>query len=174
MPLLSPQAEKTANKAALADRLITGLAGEYQRWTASILTMTAAEGKLVGDVLLAAAFVSYAGPFNALLRKELVEEKWLPDIRERGIPISDQIAPLDLLTDDSTKAWGCPLLLPLVAAPQLPLPQPLLLVPLVLLLPPPVLLARLLPPNRCRRPIGPHDSFCQGPHSPHPPPLHAT
>lgn len=101
------QAERTANKAALADRLITGLAGEYQRWTASIQTMAAAEGKLVGDVLLAAAFVSYAGPFNAPLRHSLVEHKWLPDIRERGIPTSDSIDPLDLLTDDSTKAgWA--------------------------------------------------------------------
>jgi hypothetical protein len=45
-------------------------------------------GKLVGDVLLAAAFVSYAGPFNAPLRAWLVDEAWLPDIATRGIPRS--------------------------------------------------------------------------------------
>jgi hypothetical protein len=39
-------------------------------------------------VLLAAAFVSYAGPFNATLRRQLVAERWLPDIVARGIPIS--------------------------------------------------------------------------------------
>ena len=55
------QAERTANKAALAQRLITGLAGEFTRWTESIQMMAAAEGNLVGDVLLSASFVSYAG-----------------------------------------------------------------------------------------------------------------
>jgi len=67
------QAERTANKAALAQRLITGLAGEYTRWTESIQQMSATEGNLVGDVLLSASFVTYAGPFNAELRHELVE-----------------------------------------------------------------------------------------------------
>ena len=43
---------------------------------------------LVGDVLLAAAFVSYAGPFNMAFRQQLVTERWLPDITARGIPIS--------------------------------------------------------------------------------------
>lgn len=55
------QAERTANKAALAQRLITGLAGEFARWTQSIQEMAATEGNLVGDVLLSASFVSYAG-----------------------------------------------------------------------------------------------------------------
>lgn len=38
------QAERTANKAKLADRLINGLAGEFQRWTQTIKQMTVAEG----------------------------------------------------------------------------------------------------------------------------------
>lgn len=52
----------------------------------------------IGDVLLAAAFVSYAGPFNTTLRHQLVEQKWRPDLIERCIPLSDGIKPLDLLT----------------------------------------------------------------------------
>lgn len=62
-------------------------------------------GKLVGDVLLAAAFVSYGGPFNMPLREELVKEKWHPDILARSIPMSDGITPLEMLTDDATKVW---------------------------------------------------------------------
>jgi hypothetical protein len=50
--------------------------------------MEGQEGMLVGDVLLAAAFVSYAGPFNMAFRQQLVGERWLPDIIERGIPLS--------------------------------------------------------------------------------------
>lgn len=52
----------------------------------------------VGDVMLAAAFVSYAGPFNMTLRQQLVEQQWRPDLIERCIPLSDGIKPLDLLT----------------------------------------------------------------------------
>jgi hypothetical protein len=38
------QADKTANKAAMAERLITGLAGEFERWTHSIREMATHEG----------------------------------------------------------------------------------------------------------------------------------
>jgi len=48
--------------------------------------------------MLAAAFVSYAGPFNMTLRQQLVEQQWRPDLVERCIPLSDGIKPLDLLT----------------------------------------------------------------------------
>lgn len=60
-------------------------------------------GKLVGDVLLAAAFVSYAGPFNMEFRKRLVTEKWLPDLTERQIPLTTGFMPLDMLADESSK-----------------------------------------------------------------------
>lgn len=55
------QAEKTSRKAQLADRLINGLSGENTRWNSEIKRMESVEGRLVGDVLVAAAFVSYAG-----------------------------------------------------------------------------------------------------------------
>ena len=61
-------------------------------------------GKLVGDTLLAAAFVSYAGPFSIPFRKALVQEKWLPDLHERAIPLSAGITPLDILSSDAAKA----------------------------------------------------------------------
>ena len=60
-------------------------------------------GKLVGDALLAAAFVSYAGPFNMEFRKRLVMEKWLPDLTERQIPLTTGFLPLDMLADESSK-----------------------------------------------------------------------
>ena len=57
----------------------------------------------MGDVLLAASFVSYAGPFNMPMRQELVKEQWYPDIVNRNITMSEGITPLDMLTDDATK-----------------------------------------------------------------------
>lgn len=40
------QAEKTANKAKLADRLINGLSGEYKRWNETITKFGIQEGAL--------------------------------------------------------------------------------------------------------------------------------
>jgi hypothetical protein len=95
-PPASPttQAERTSRKAGLADRLVNGLSGENKRWSETIRRMEGQEGMLVGDVLLAAAFVSYAGPFNMAFRQQLVTERWLPDIIERGIPLSTGVRQL--------------------------------------------------------------------------------
>lgn len=62
-----------------------------------------AAGKLVGDTLLAAAFVSYAGPFTIPFRKRLVEEQWGPDLAARGIPLTLGRHPLELLAGDAAK-----------------------------------------------------------------------
>ena len=101
------QADKTASKKALADRLINGLSGERVRWGESIEEFNAMEGKLIGDVLLASSFVSYAGPFDINFREKLVNVKWLPDMSERQIPMSEGIEPMAILTDESLKAqWN--------------------------------------------------------------------
>ncbi len=60
-------------------------------------------GKLVGDTLLAAAFVSYAGPFTLPFRRRLVEEQWTPDLVARSIPLSDGFQPLHMLASDASK-----------------------------------------------------------------------
>lgn len=36
------------------------------------------EETLSGDVLLTAAFISYAGPFSKKYRRELLENLWMP------------------------------------------------------------------------------------------------
>ena len=53
----------------LAERLVNGLKDEKIRWTASIEEKNKRRGSLVGDVLLAAAFLSYIGPFSRHFRK---------------------------------------------------------------------------------------------------------
>ena len=100
-------AEKTAKKAGLADRLVNGLSSENTRWRASIAEFDALESRLVGDVLIAAAFVSYAGPFNSQFRHALVHDKWLPDLKQRAIPISDDASIINLLSTDGERAkWA--------------------------------------------------------------------
>ena len=53
-----------------------GLAGERTRWEASILTLDAQLAALPGDVALASAFMSYAGPFPSEYRDELSKSTW--------------------------------------------------------------------------------------------------
>lgn len=101
------QAEKTETKAKLADRLINGLSGENKRWNETIKIFDVQAGKLVGDVLLSSSFVSYCGPFNMAFRVDLAQEKWLKDLVDRKVPMTDGAMPLDQLTSDTEKAqWG--------------------------------------------------------------------
>ena len=62
-----------------------------------------AAGMLVGNVLLAAAFASYAGPFDMGSRLRLVQDIWLPDLQQRAIPMTVAFMPLDVLTTNSIK-----------------------------------------------------------------------
>ena len=58
---------------------------------------------LVGNVLLAAAFASYAGPFDMGSRLRLVQDVWLPDLQQRAVPITIAVKPLAVLTSSSIK-----------------------------------------------------------------------
>ena len=42
---------------------------------------------LTGDMLLAAAFVSYAGPFTSKFRSQLIKE-WIKFLTDKGAPMT--------------------------------------------------------------------------------------
>ena len=54
--------------------------------------------------MLAAGFVSYVGAFDAQNRNALWLEQWYPDLLAKGIPITEGIQPLDLLTSSAKTA----------------------------------------------------------------------
>ena len=81
-------------RASMADRLVNGLADEKVRWSKAVESFGVQEAQFVGDVLLASAFVSYVGAFNLQLRGSLVSEKWIPDMSQRKIPMTDGMHPL--------------------------------------------------------------------------------
>lgn len=59
---------------------------------------------LTGDMLLAAAFVSYAGPFTSKFRAQLIKE-WIKFLTDKGAPMTAGISdPLKVLVDDATVA----------------------------------------------------------------------
>ena len=71
---------KGMQKLDLAQRLTSALASENERWKESVAQMEIDRNLLTGDVLLASAFISYAGPFTKSFRDSLMrgffEAQW--------------------------------------------------------------------------------------------------
>ena len=86
----------------LAGRLIGGLASENELGVE--IEHLKEQGRwLTGDVMLAAAFVSYVGSFGAKMRRDLWHDTWMEDLRNRGI-LSDDAEPLQQLTNEANNA----------------------------------------------------------------------
>ncbi|CDI77652.1 hypothetical protein EPH_0029460 [Eimeria praecox] len=104
---LEQRAQATKRRMEQANRLINGLAGEKARWTEDSNTFAERRKRLVGDILVAAGFVSYCGPFNAEYRELLRKEIMLKDAKNNGIPCSESLNIVDLLVDEGTRGeWN--------------------------------------------------------------------
>ena len=55
----------------------------------------------MGDTLVAAAFVSYIGPFSSDFRLDLWKNTWVPDIETLKIPFTEGLDPLYVLSNAS-------------------------------------------------------------------------
>jgi hypothetical protein len=84
---LQAEAERLADRLERAQRLVSGLAGERTRWAAAVAGYDASLATLPGDTLLAAAYLTYAGPFDGGQREALVAV-WAAAVRGAGIPCS--------------------------------------------------------------------------------------
>jgi dynein heavy chain len=92
------EAAKCASKLDLANRLIAALGSESTRWAQAIVDLDGSITRIIGDVLLASAFVSYVGPFNKKFRNKIVDDKFLPFFKTNNIPMSPEADPLLILT----------------------------------------------------------------------------
>jgi len=90
-----------------AENLVNGLAGERSRWEASVSQFEEQMQNLPGDVVVAAAFLSYAGPFPSEYRDELVQSTWLPQVKSLEIPSSADFDFTTFLADPSdVRDWN--------------------------------------------------------------------
>jgi dynein heavy chain len=113
LAVASAEMQDLAEKAAImekqltaASKLITGLASEKIRWTNDMAELKLSLDRLVGDTLISASFLSYQGPFTFDFRNEMVYDKWLVDIAERSIPLSEGFKVQKFLTNDvETSQW---------------------------------------------------------------------
>jgi len=105
--VLEERARETLNKMDAATKLIKSLAGEKVRWGDDRTKLVVEKKKLVGDVALACAFISYCGPFNQEFRKKLQDEKFYKDCLSKDIPVSKDLVITKFLVDDGKIAeWN--------------------------------------------------------------------
>uniref|UniRef100_A0A8C1K9Z1 Dynein, axonemal, heavy chain 5 like n=1 Tax=Cyprinus carpio TaxID=7962 RepID=A0A8C1K9Z1_CYPCA len=98
---LMDDAEACKKKMSNAVALIDGLGGEKIRWTESSAQFTRQIKDLVGDVLLATGFLSYAGPFNQEYRSLLMQQ-WKKEMNICRIPYSENLNLISMLVDNAT------------------------------------------------------------------------
>jgi len=99
---IEENALNTRKRMEQATSLISGLAGERERWTNDKNEFASIKSRLVGDVALACAFVAYCGPFNQDFREYLVNHRLTNDLKERDIPLSKGIDLTTFLVDAGT------------------------------------------------------------------------
>ena len=103
-----PGAEMKNARARLdnAESLLNALSSENQRWDEGLRKVQASRVNLAGDALMAALFLTYAGPFTRRYRDELVTN-WLATSRDLKIPMSNPGEPLKVLcTDIEIAKWN--------------------------------------------------------------------
>ncbi|TWW60421.1 Dynein heavy chain 10, axonemal [Takifugu flavidus] len=104
---LQEEAELMERRLIAADKLISGLSSENERWTQDLEQLKQRRVHLLGDCLISAAFLSYAGAFSSDFRKEMIYELWVNDVLSRAIPMSQPFKLEYLLTDEvEICRWG--------------------------------------------------------------------
>lgn len=87
--------------------MVGALGSESERWSKSIIDLGQQIEVVVGDVLLASAFVSYVGPFNKKFRTLIIKDNFAKFFIENNIPVSPALDPLPILTDEAEIAvWN--------------------------------------------------------------------
>ena len=103
--------ERGTLKLDLAQRLTRALADENVRWAEGVGRLKSEKELLIGDVLLASAFISYIGPFTSHFRDGLISRDWVPFLAKPpsgvAIPMSATANPLSILTTEAQVAsWN--------------------------------------------------------------------
>ncbi|XP_043943753.1 dynein axonemal heavy chain 3-like [Protopterus annectens] len=96
--MLEKNIEQTKVKLQRAEKLISRLGGEKERWTQTAKQLEDTYHNIVGDVLLSAGIVAYLGPFTPEFRQEVLKE-WFNMCKDKQIPVSRNFSLLTTLGD---------------------------------------------------------------------------
>uniref|UniRef100_A0A8C7UPX5 Dynein axonemal heavy chain 1 n=1 Tax=Oncorhynchus mykiss TaxID=8022 RepID=A0A8C7UPX5_ONCMY len=86
-------------------QLIGGLADEKVRWRETVQHLEYMVNNVSGDVLLAAGYVAYLGPFTGEYRASMADE-WLHGFKEQGVPHTEEPNLISTLGDKvKIRSW---------------------------------------------------------------------
>uniref|UniRef100_A0A8C9T0G9 Dynein axonemal heavy chain 1 n=1 Tax=Scleropages formosus TaxID=113540 RepID=A0A8C9T0G9_SCLFO len=91
-----------------ADKLIGGLADEKVRWKETVQNLEYMVNNVSGDVLLAAGYVAYLGPFTVcdIPYRISMAEEWLQKFKELGVPHTEEPNLISTLGDQvKIRSW---------------------------------------------------------------------
>ncbi|OZJ04271.1 hypothetical protein BZG36_02479 [Bifiguratus adelaidae] len=102
---IKTEMERVKTKVERSLQLINDLSSEKERWEETSQTFEKHMGTIVGDVLISAAFLGYAGYFDQHYRSELVS-KWMEHLGRAGIQFKPELSLTDYLsTADERLLW---------------------------------------------------------------------
>lgn len=89
-----------------AEKLVVLLADEGVRWKETVEVIVGDIERLVGNVFLSCACISYFGAFTGQYRQLLVEQ-WVQGCQDRDIPTSDAFSLIEIMGDPVTiRSWN--------------------------------------------------------------------
>jgi dynein heavy chain len=94
---VTEEIERTKQRLVRAEKLTVGLADELVRWKLTVEQTGDKAQKLIGDVFLASAAISYYGAFTGMYRKKLMSH-WKGFIDEKGLPGTDKCTLISALS----------------------------------------------------------------------------
>ena len=83
------ETELAVRRRAAAETLLTGFKSETARWKDELANMKQNGEELLGNCLLAGAFLAYCSPFTFDIRQDLLHGHWKPSLVQRGIRVTD-------------------------------------------------------------------------------------
>ncbi|KAI0828245.1 dynein heavy chain [Trametes gibbosa] len=102
---IKTEMERVESKVDRSMKLLESLSSEKTRWEAGSRTFDTEMGTIVGDVLLSAAFLAYAGFFDQQYR-EMMWQEWSSHLSEAGIQFKAELSlPEYLSTADDRLSW---------------------------------------------------------------------
>lgn len=84
---LTKQKETIEIQLGRAEKLVVGLADEAARWRETVKVLEVDLVNLVGNIILAAGYISYVGPFTSKYRADLLK-RWMKFAASKRIPYS--------------------------------------------------------------------------------------
>ncbi|XP_026673034.1 dynein heavy chain 7, axonemal [Ceratina calcarata] len=103
---LENEVTKCRNQLIRAEKLISGLGGEKDRWTNAAINLQKSYDTLPGDILISCGMIAYLGPFTTVYRTESLE-KWIVHVKGLRIPCSENYDFVEVLGSEiKINSWN--------------------------------------------------------------------